>query len=94
MPASSFLISAMARPGLRPLGQVLVQFMMVWHLQWSRIKSWYHFAIFVKTLKLWCIHSSAVPILVKSTDVSRLLTQSGIWHLANTTDYEVDKEVA
>ena len=29
IPASSFLISAMARPGLRPLGQVLVQFMMV-----------------------------------------------------------------
>merc|ERR1712156_762934 len=32
MPANSFLISAMAFPGLRPLGQVLVQFMMVWHL--------------------------------------------------------------
>ena len=33
MPARSFLISAMARPGLRPFGQVLVQFMIVWHLQ-------------------------------------------------------------
>ena len=32
MPANSFLISAMAFPGLRPLGQVFVQFMMVWHL--------------------------------------------------------------
>ena len=32
MPANSFLISAMALPGLRPLGQVFVQFMIVWHL--------------------------------------------------------------
>ena len=32
MPANSFLISAIALPGLRPLGQVFVQFMMVWHL--------------------------------------------------------------
>ncbi len=28
--AMVFLIWAMARPGLRPLGQVLAQFMMVW----------------------------------------------------------------
>ena len=33
IPASSFLISAIALPGLRPLGQVLVQFMIVWHLE-------------------------------------------------------------
>merc|ERR1711962_1105914 len=33
MPANSFLISAIARPGFNPLGQVLVQFMMVWHLK-------------------------------------------------------------
>jgi hypothetical protein len=30
--AMLFLISAMAKAGLRPLGQVLEQFRMVWHL--------------------------------------------------------------
>ena len=29
-PAKSFLISAIARPGFRPFGQVLVQFIIVW----------------------------------------------------------------
>ena len=37
IPANNFLISAIALPGFSPLGQVLVQFMMVWHLEISWI---------------------------------------------------------
>ena len=45
IPANNFLISAIARPGFRPLGHVLVQFMMVWHLKlchgWgTQLKRW------------------------------------------------------
>ena len=42
IPANSFLISAMALPGFSPLGQVLVQFMMVWHLEISWIIFGFH----------------------------------------------------
>ena len=42
IPANNFLISAIALPGFSPLGQVLVQFMMVWHLEISWIIFGFH----------------------------------------------------
>merc|ERR1740128_176433 len=48
IPANNFLISAIARPGLRPLGQVLVQFMMVWHLY--TLKG----SLSLSSLSAWC----------------------------------------